>query len=77
MRRIFGIVEWFLPYEGLDDVYREIRAMILEELDFRRELEKHIRSEEEELFPKLRNALGDAGNAHVTSVMNKAGFAAA
>lgn len=45
--------------------------------EFRRELEKHIRSEEEELFPKLRNALGDAGNAHVTSVMNKAGFAAA
>ncbi|MBE1529496.1 hemerythrin superfamily protein [Sphingopyxis sp. OAS728] len=45
--------------------------------DFRRDLEKHIRAEEEELFPKLRDALGEAGNAHVTSVMNKAGFAAA
>jgi predicted unusual protein kinase regulating ubiquinone biosynthesis (AarF/ABC1/UbiB family) len=39
MRRIFRIVEWFLPYEGLDDVYREIRAMIMEELDFRAEAE--------------------------------------
>jgi len=37
LRRIFRVVQWFLPYEGLDDVYREIRAMILEELDFERE----------------------------------------
>lgn len=44
---------------------------------FRTDIEEHIRAEEEELFPKLRAALGDAGNAHVTSVMNKAGFAAA
>lgn len=44
---------------------------------FRADIEKHIRSEEEELFPKLKEALGDEGNAHVTSVMNKAGFAAA
>jgi ubiquinone biosynthesis protein len=26
MRRIFRIVQWFVPYQGLDDVYREIRA---------------------------------------------------
>lgn len=44
---------------------------------FRADLEKHIRSEEEELFPRLRAALGDEGNGHVTSVMNRAGFAAA
>ncbi|MHA4835890.1 hemerythrin domain-containing protein [Sphingopyxis sp. MSC1_008] len=44
---------------------------------FRSEIEEHIRVEEEELFPKLRKALGDEGNAHVTAVMNKAGFAAA
>lgn len=45
--------------------------------EFRAELEAHICSEEDELFPRLREALGDEGNAHVTSVMNKAGFAAA
>lgn len=45
--------------------------------EFRRDIEKHIRAEEEELFPRLREALGEEGNAHVTSVMNKAGFAAA
>ena len=37
LRRIFAIVGWFVRYQGLDEVYREIRAMILEELDFRRE----------------------------------------
>lgn len=44
---------------------------------FRSDLETHIRLEEDELFPKLREALGEEGNAHVTSVMNKAGFVAA
>ncbi len=52
-------------------------AWIAKVREFRRDLEKHIRSEEEELFPRLRIALGDEGNDHVTSVMNKAGFAAA
>ena len=35
MRRIFRIVQWFVPYQGLDDVYREIRGIVLAELDFR------------------------------------------
>jgi ubiquinone biosynthesis protein len=43
MRRIFGIVAWFTSYQGLDEVYREIRAMILAELDFRAEAEHAIR----------------------------------
>jgi ubiquinone biosynthesis protein len=34
LRRIFRIVQWFVPYQGLDDVYREIRAIVLAELDF-------------------------------------------
>ncbi|MBK7073028.1 MAG: AarF/ABC1/UbiB kinase family protein [Myxococcales bacterium] len=37
MRRIFRIVQWFVPYQGLDDVYREIRGIVLAELDFRAE----------------------------------------
>ncbi len=34
LRRIFGIVSYFVPYQGLDGVYREIRDMIAQELDF-------------------------------------------
>ncbi|RMH36069.1 MAG: AarF/ABC1/UbiB kinase family protein [Deltaproteobacteria bacterium] len=37
LRRIFRIVEWFLSYEGLDQVHAEISSMILDELDFRME----------------------------------------
>jgi ubiquinone biosynthesis protein len=34
LRRIFNIVGWFVPYQGLDDVYRETRAIVLAELDY-------------------------------------------
>jgi predicted unusual protein kinase regulating ubiquinone biosynthesis (AarF/ABC1/UbiB family) len=37
LKRIFRITEWFLPYEGLDEVHNEIRLMIQDELDFRSE----------------------------------------
>jgi predicted unusual protein kinase regulating ubiquinone biosynthesis (AarF/ABC1/UbiB family) len=37
LRRIFRIVQNFVPYQGLEDVYHEIRAMLHEELDFRAE----------------------------------------
>ena len=37
LRWIFDVVSYFVPYRGLDGVYREIRAMILQELDFRQE----------------------------------------
>jgi len=41
---------------------------------FRADLEKHIREEEDVLFPSLHAALGEAGNKHVTLAMNKEGF---
>ena len=34
LRRIFRIVSAFVAYRGLEDVYREVAQMILEELDF-------------------------------------------
>ena len=37
LRRIFRIIGWFIPYQGLDELYREIRSIILEELDYRAE----------------------------------------
>src|SRR5450432_3822521 len=43
LRRIFRIVEWFIPYQGLEDLYREIRAIVMEELDYRAEAENSVR----------------------------------
>jgi ubiquinone biosynthesis protein len=37
IRQIMRIVQWFLPVEGLDNYYREIRELVLSELDFARE----------------------------------------
>jgi predicted unusual protein kinase regulating ubiquinone biosynthesis (AarF/ABC1/UbiB family) len=37
LRRIIALVERFMPYQGLEAVYREIRSIILQELDFTRE----------------------------------------
>ena len=37
LRRIIGIVQRFVPYRGLEDVYREIQSMLKAELDFREE----------------------------------------
>jgi ubiquinone biosynthesis protein len=39
LRRIFRIIGWFIPYQGLDELYREIRAIVMEELDYRAEAE--------------------------------------
>jgi iron-sulfur cluster repair protein YtfE (RIC family) len=41
---------------------------------FRDELDRHVREEEDEIFPKLVENLGEQGNAHVTAAMNKEGF---
>jgi predicted unusual protein kinase regulating ubiquinone biosynthesis (AarF/ABC1/UbiB family) len=39
LRRILAIVQWVAPLQGLDGVYREVREMVLSELDFRAEAE--------------------------------------
>jgi predicted unusual protein kinase regulating ubiquinone biosynthesis (AarF/ABC1/UbiB family) len=43
LRRILDIVQWVTPLQGLDGLYREVRAMILQELDFRAEAENSRR----------------------------------
>ena len=43
LRRIFRIVEWFIPYQGLEELYREIRSIVLEELDYKAEAENVVR----------------------------------
>ncbi len=37
LKRIFGILRWFMPAYGFDTIYNEIREMVLSELDYRRE----------------------------------------
>jgi predicted unusual protein kinase regulating ubiquinone biosynthesis (AarF/ABC1/UbiB family) len=37
LKRIFGLLSWFMPDYGFDTIYREIREMVLAELDFRLE----------------------------------------
>jgi ubiquinone biosynthesis protein len=34
LRRIFWIIGWFIPYQGLSELYREIRAIVMDELDY-------------------------------------------
>ena len=70
-----GYVKQYL--HDLTEIEASDPAWIEKVREFRSELEAHIGQEENELFPRLRTALGDAGNAHVTFEMNKAGFAAA
>lgn len=42
--------------------------------EFRGLIEKHMRDEEDDLFPKLRDQLSDAQNKHITAAMNKEGL---
>jgi len=42
--------------------------------EFRTRIERHMREEEDDLFPKLRSKLSDAQNKHITAAMNKEGL---
>lgn len=59
LRRIFRIVGWFVSYQGLDEIYREIRAIVLEELDYRAEADnaariaKNFQGRAEVAFPRV------------------------
>ena len=37
LRRIFWIIGWFVPYQGLAELYREVRAIVMDELDYHAE----------------------------------------
>ncbi len=59
IRRIIGIVRYFLKFRGLDNFYREIRTMIMEELDFTYEakhietIAEHFASNPNVVFPRV------------------------
>jgi ubiquinone biosynthesis protein len=66
LRRIFKIVERFLPYEGLDELYREIRAIVVGELDFTAEADNgdriaaNFEGRDDVAFPRVVRALSTA-----------------
>ncbi|MBY8823491.1 hemerythrin domain-containing protein [Sphingomonas colocasiae] len=72
LNRDHGYVKQYL-FE-LTELDRDSPAWIVKLRAFRVDLEKHVREEEDELFPMLHTALGEAGNRHVTLAMNKEGF---
>jgi ubiquinone biosynthesis protein len=66
LKRIFNIISWFVPYKGLDGIYREIRSMILSELDFRAEADNVERvaacftGRKDVAFPAVKRELSTA-----------------
>src|SRR5439155_3469504 len=59
IRRIMGIVQIFVPVQGLDAYYHQIRQMIAEELDFSREaknierLAQNFAADPKVVFPRV------------------------
>lgn len=45
--------------------------------EFRSRIEEHMREEENDLFPQLRDKLSDEANTTITAALNKEGFIAA
>ena len=57
IRRIMMIVQWFVPVQGLDAYYHQIKSLLYEELDFAREadnierISKNFKSSDNVIFP--------------------------
>jgi predicted unusual protein kinase regulating ubiquinone biosynthesis (AarF/ABC1/UbiB family) len=66
LRRIFWIIGWFIPYQGLSELYREIRAIVMEELDYHAEAQNAERiaanftDRTDVAFPRVVHALSTA-----------------
>lgn len=63
LKRIFGLIERYLGHRGLDAVYREIREMVIQELDFTSEVSngeaiaKHFCDRSNVKFPRVIHEL--------------------
>jgi len=67
-----GYVKTYL-YE-LDQMGTDAPNWLEKVREFRSVLEKHVRMEEEEVFPRFKSELTDEQNAKITSLVNKDGF---
>jgi ubiquinone biosynthesis protein len=58
IRRILGIVQWFVPVQGLDAYYHQVKALLSQELDFALEADnieriaKNFAGDERVVFPE-------------------------
>ncbi len=67
-----GYVKTYL-YE-LETMPKDSPEWLARVRDFRSMLNEHMRMEEDEVFPKFRNALTEDQNMKLTAMMNKEGF---
>ena len=67
-----GYVKQFL-YE-LTELPKNSPAWSAKAREFQTQLEKHIREEEDTIFPQLQARLSAEENSHLTTAMNKEGF---
>ncbi len=67
-----GYVKQYL-YE-LENMPKDSPDFLAKLAEFRRDIEDHMREEEEILFPRLKAAVSDEKNQHLTRTMNKEGF---
>ena len=58
----------------LEHMPRNTSAWLEKTRSFRAELERHMREEEEVIFPPLREKLGDKTNAELASALTREGF---
>ena len=67
-----GYVKQYL-YD-LENMPKDSPAFLGKVAEFRRDIETHVREEEDEIFPALRSKLSDEQNTKLTLQMNKEGF---
>jgi hemerythrin-like domain-containing protein len=67
-----GYVKQF--FFDLTEMAKDDPAWLPKVKEFRAMIERHMREEENDLFPRLRAQLSDEQNRHVTTAMNKEGF---
>ena len=58
----------------LSEMAKDDPAWLPKVKEFRGMIEKHMREEEADVFPRLRAQLSEEQNKHVTAAMNKEGF---
>ena len=67
-----GYVKTYL-YE-LEGMEKDDPAFLARVTDFRTMIEKHMREEENKIFPRLKTRLSETKNKELTTLMNKEGF---
>jgi hemerythrin-like domain-containing protein len=65
------VKQWLYELEGMDKTATDFAAKVK---DFRADLDKHIREEEDKIFPQLHKALDAEKNKKLTALANREGF---